>query len=159
MRPRVALTFVPATPADLDLIRTLLSASGLPIDDVDQHVAEFILARCQGETVGTAALEQTGQTALLRSVCVAPGHRGSGVGTRLLAAIEAKAASRGVRELYLLTTGAAAFFEHHGFSTSARADVPPGIRSTAQFRTLCPSTASCMCKALASRSNQQTGSP
>jgi amino-acid N-acetyltransferase len=109
----VTPTFTAASPADLDIIRAMLSASDLPIDDVDDHVAEFILAKWKGATIGTVAVEYTGQAALLRSLCVAPSHRGHAVGKRLLAAIEGKVASRGVGELFLLTTSAAAFFERH----------------------------------------------
>jgi amino-acid N-acetyltransferase len=79
---------------------------------------------------------------------VVPAHRGQGVATQLLAAIEALAASRVVRELYLLTASATGFFEQHGFSRTSRADAPPGIRDTAQFITLCPAAAVCMYKSL-----------
>lgn len=150
-------TFEAAGTAYLDVIQALLLASGLPIDDVDQHVAQFILAKWQGRTIGTAAIEYAGEAALLRSVCVAPMHRGQGVGKQLLADIEASAVARGVHELYLLTTTSAGFFERLGFSTTSRARAPDGIRSTAQFLTLCPSTATCMCKSLLSRSNNVAG--
>jgi amino-acid N-acetyltransferase len=156
---QVTPTFESPDAADLASIRAMLSASNLPSDDVDQHVAEFILAKWGGATIGTVALEYAGQAALLRSLCVAPSHRGQTLGARLLAAIEAKAASRGVRELYLLTTSAAAFFERHGFARTSRADAPPAIRSKAQFLTLCPSTAVCMRKALSSFSAKETTGP
>ena len=136
------------------MIRTVLSAGELPIEDVDQHVANFILAKWNGTTIGTVAVEYAGGAALLRSLCVVPRHRGQSVGARLLAAAEAKAASRAVRVLYLLTTSSPAFFERHGFSLASREEAPPGIQRTAQFRTLCPSTAICMRKSLAVDSNE-----
>lgn len=147
-------TFEPATVADLDMIRALLSAGDLPVDDVDEHVDEFVLAKQEGATIGTVAAEYAGEAALLRSLSVAPSHRGQAIGARLLVAIEARAASRGVRELYLLTTGAAAYFEHHGFARTSRESAPEGVRATAQFRTLCPSTAVCMRKTLCASSPQ-----
>jgi len=152
-------TLETANAADLKVIRALLSASDLPVDDIDEHVAEFILAKWEGTTIGTVGLEFAGEAALLRSLCVARPHRGQAVGARLLAAIETKAASRGVRELYLLTTNAKAFFEHHGFSAASRSNAPEGVRSSAQFRTLCPATACCLRKTLPSGANAQTGSP
>jgi amino-acid N-acetyltransferase len=152
-------TFETASAADLDVIRALLSASALPVDDVDEHVAEFILAKWEGALIGTVGIECVGGAALLRSLCVDPRHRGHAVGARLLAAIDAKAISRDVRELYLLTTSSSAFFAHHGFSATSRADAPSGIRGTAQFRTLCPASAVCMHKALTPSSNQPTRSP
>ena len=100
--------------------------------------------------------------ALLRSLCVVQEYRGQAVGTLLLSAIEGVAYSRGVRDLYLLTTSSAGFFEQHGFSRTLRAAAPPGICATAQFRSLCPATASCMHKALLSeaglKSSEGTGS-
>jgi amino-acid N-acetyltransferase len=148
-----------ATAADLDAIRAMLSASDLPADGIHEHVAELIVAKWAGETIGAVAIETAGHAALLRSLCVSPRHRGQTVGTRLLTAVETKAASRGVREVYLLTTSAAAFFEHHGFSRISRADAPAAIRSTRQFLSLCPSTAVCMRKTLAAFSNERTRSP
>jgi amino-acid N-acetyltransferase len=74
-----------------------------------------------------------------------------------LARVEARAASRGVRELYLLTTGAVAYFEHHGFARTSREEAPERIRSTAQFCTLCPSTAFCMRKLLSTSPHAKTG--
>jgi amino-acid N-acetyltransferase len=155
----VTPVFQNATAADLDVIRAMLSANDLPAEDIHEHVGELILAKCGGETIGTVAIETAGHAALLRSLCVAPRHRGQNVGARLLTAVEAKAASRGVREVYLLTTSAAAFFERHGFSRISRADAPKGIRSTAQFLSLCPSTAVCMRKTLPTFSNERTRSP
>src|SRR5688572_26330350 len=136
-------TFETASAADLDAIRALLSAGGLPIDDVDEHIDEFVLAKQEGETIGTVAAEYAGEAALLRSLSVAPSHRGQAIGARLVASLEARAASRGVRDLYLLTTTAAAYFECHGFARTSREQAPSAIRGTAQFRTLCPATAIC----------------
>jgi amino-acid N-acetyltransferase len=151
--------FETASARDLDVIRAMLLASSLPVDDLDEHVAEFILGKQEGVTIGTVAAEYAGEAALLRSLCVSTSHRGQAVGARLLAAIEAKAASRGVRELYLLTTNTAAYFEHHGFSRTSRNDAPEGIRNTAQFRTLCPATAVCMRKTLPGAARSKAGAP
>jgi amino-acid N-acetyltransferase len=155
----MAPTIETANAADLDAIRALLSAGDLPVDDVGEHVGEFVLARQDGATIGTVAAEYAGGVALLRSLCVARSHRGHAIGARLLAAIEAKAASRGVRELYLLTTGAVAYFESHGFARTSREDAPSAVRGTAQFRTLCPATATCMRKTLPATSNAAAGTP
>lgn len=151
--------FETADATDLDAIRALLSAGALPVDDVEEHVAEFMLAKQNGVPIGTAAAEYAGEAALLRSLCVAPSHRGRAIGAGLLARIEARAAARGVRELYLLTTSAEAYFTRHGFARASRGDAPEGIRSTAQFRTLCPSTAICMRKALSGGPHATTGAP
>jgi len=155
----MAPTFEAASAGDLGVIRAMLVASSLPVDDVDEHVAEFILGKQEGVTIGIVAAEYAGDAALLRSLCVAASHRGQAVGARLLAAIEGKAAARGVREIYLLTTNTAAYFERHGFSETSRDAAPAGIRNTAQFRTLCPATAVCMRKTLPLMSRSKAGAP
>jgi N-acetylglutamate synthase-like GNAT family acetyltransferase len=70
------------------------------------------------------------------------------VGRALLEAIESDAASHGIHDLYLLTTTAADYFARHGFVTIPRGQAPPAIQQTAEFRSLCPSSAVCMTKAL-----------
>ncbi len=148
--PSRSLSIEAASAADLEAIRAMLEASGLPIDDIEAHIPSFLLAK-RDRMIGTVALEYAGSAALLRSLCVLPEYRGEAVGTRLLTAIEAEASSRGVRALYLLTTSAAAFFERHGFSPTARSLAPSSLRGSAQFRSLCPATAVCMRKPLPSR--------
>ena len=150
----VTPTFVAASTTDLGEIYAVLSASDLPTGDVDQHIRHFLLAKQGGHTIGTVAIEYGVGAALLRSLCVVPEHRGRQLGAHLLSAIEAEAASRGVRDLFLLTTSSMAFFERHGFSRTSRAAAPPSIQATAQFRTLCPSSAVCMHKSMSARSGE-----
>ena len=138
----------PATPEDRAAIRALLAANALPVDDLAQSPATFLLARIDGALAGVVGLEAFGASALLRSLCVAGDHRNRGVARSLCAAIEAVARGLGVRDLYLLTTTAAAFFERQGFSVAARDVATAEIRGTAEFRDLCPSTATFMRKPL-----------
>lgn len=142
------IVLAPAGGDDLPGIEALLSGSQLPTTDVAQHLGGFILARAEGRLVGTVALERYGEVALLRSVCVAPSHRSLRVGHALVDAIESEAASQGIHHLYLLTTTAADYFTRHGFETITRDQAPPAIQQTAEFRSLCPSSAVCMQKAV-----------
>jgi amino-acid N-acetyltransferase len=82
---------------------------------------------------------------------VSPMTRGKGYGGALVAEIEAYAQQLGVRELYLLTNTAEAFFTRHGYSLLDRADVPEAIRQTAEFSNLCPASAACMHKRIGAR--------
>lgn len=141
-------TLEAACATDLNAIRAVLSASNLPVEDVERHINNFILARLNRTTIGMVAVEYARNAALVRSLCVVPEYRGQAIGTRLLSAIEEAACSRGVCDLYLLTTNSAGFFAQHGFLLIARADAPMGIQDTAQFRSLCPSSAVCMRKSL-----------
>jgi amino-acid N-acetyltransferase len=136
----------PASPDDLGDIVRLLDANGLPSVDVAGHLPGFLVARLDGGLAGVAGVERHGAVALLRSVCVAADRRGRGLARALCAGAEAIARGAGARDLYLLTTDARAYFEKQGFAVCGREDAAPAIQGTAEFRTLCPSTATVMLK-------------
>ncbi len=137
----------PAAPGDLPAVRRLLASSGLPADDVTEDgLGDFLVLRSGDGIVACVGLEIAGEAALLRSLAVRDDRRGEGLGVRLTAAAEALAAARGVRRLWLLTTTAAGFFGGLGYAVADRDHAPAAIRSTAQFRDLCPSSAVCMSK-------------
>ena len=138
----------PATSEDLASIRALLDANGLPVQDLVESAVTFLVARVDGVLAGVVGLEAFGASALLRSLCVARERRSRGVAQSLCAAIESVARGLGIRDLYLLTTTAGPFFERQGFATGARDVAPSEIRETAEFRDLCPSTATFMRKPL-----------
>ena len=138
----------PARKAELDSVLQLLSDSNLPVADLESHIDAFTLAKCNGIVVGTAGLEIYGELALLRSLCVAERHRSKLIGVALVSAIASRALAQGVRELYLLTTGAAPYFAHLGFVQIEREQAPIEIRNTAQFSALCPASAVCMRKTI-----------
>ena len=99
--------------------------------------------------IGVVGLEVYGSNALLRSLAVEPQHRSRGLGAGLVDAIESEARRRGVTALYLLTTTAATFFERLGYAAHERAAVPPSIAATTEFSLLCPDTADCLWRDLA----------
>ena len=134
----------PANARDLEVVVQLLSKSSLPVADVESHINAFTLARWNGILVGTAGLEKFGEVALLRSLCVSEHHRSKRIGFALVSAVVSSALAQGARELYLLTTEAAPYFEKLGFVTIERDRAPPEIRNTAQFSALCPKSAVCM---------------
>lgn len=142
------ITLEPAAPSDLDRVEALLAANDLPSEDVGSGPATFFLASADGEFVGVGGLEQYGDAGLLRSVVVADDARGEGHGTALCAALESRAREAGVAELYLLTTTAAGFFRQCGYEAVDRSAAPEVIQETAEFRELCPDTATCMTRDL-----------
>jgi amino-acid N-acetyltransferase len=142
------VTVVVASRAEFEAVSRLLSDNHLPVADLEAHLDAFMLAKRAGMIVGTVGLETYGELALVRSLCVAEPHRSKGVGASLLSAVATRAATQGVRELYLLTTGAAPYFAQQGFAPVSREHAPHEIRNTVQFRSLCPSTAVCMRKAI-----------
>lgn len=139
-----------ARPKELGAITGLLSAAGLPVVDLDGAMLDAFVVAIEGEVcIGVVGLEICGSDALLRSLAVEPCHRSRGLGARLVDAIETEARVRGVTALYLLTTTATTFFERLGYTAQDRAAVPPSIAVTTEFSSLCPDTADCLRRDLA----------
>lgn len=86
--------------------------------------------------------------AALRSLAVAPAARDRGLGRQLCERVVREAQARDLTELWLLTTSAAAYFARLGFEVVARERTHDAVRRTAQFTTLCPSTAIVMQRSL-----------
>ena len=144
------LTFSGVRPGEGTAVRALMTDAGLTVADVDSHkLTHFIVARMGDQIVGTVGLEPYGKDALLRSLAVAEDHRRQAIATRLVAAIEKYARSHGTEVLYLLTMEAGGFFTKQGYRLTDRHTAPADIQSSAEFRTLCPSSAHCLCKRLA----------
>jgi amino-acid N-acetyltransferase len=65
-----------------------------------------------------------------------------------VAEAERYARSKGVTDLYLLTTTAEGFFERLGYRRVVRENAPEAIRQTKEFSGLCSSSAAFMAKVL-----------
>src|SRR5215472_13757839 len=109
-----------ATRRDVENIRMLLESSGLPTGDLASAAPEFVVACLGSEVIGVGAIERRESAALLRSVTVATGRRGSGLGRLLVLELERRARAAGVRQLVLLTQTAERFFAALGFSVIDR---------------------------------------
>lgn len=139
----------PATTADFETITGWLAAAALPVADLSiDDMGNFLLAEADGTPVGTIGLEPFDGIGLLRSLVVVPHSQGSGAGRLLVAALEAEVARRGMRELWLLTTDADAYFTTLGYASVSRDDTPGTIRQTTEFSKLCPANAIVMRKVL-----------
>ena len=107
-------------------------------------MTNFLVAESGAEIVGSIGMEYVGGCALLRSAAVSAKHRGHGVARRLTEEIIARARSRGVESVYLLTTTAEAYFPKFGFEVVPRHVAPPEIRATGEFTGTCPASATLM---------------
>jgi len=126
-------------------IAALLREAGLPHEDIGPHLGHFLVVRVgSGAVVGAIGAEVHAPDALLRSLVVAPGQRGAGLGGELLRRMEAEAAAWGVKRWWLLTTAAEAFFDARGFVVSVRGAAPVAIRGTRQFAGGCSTRAVCL---------------
>lgn len=143
-----SITLQRADRTDIERVKSLLDANGLPSQDVRATGAWFFLAYANTECIGTGGVEIHGSDGLLRSVVITESNRGQGYGAALCDSLEEYAGTNEVETLYLLTTTAAAFFRRCGYDAVAREDVPKRIRDTTEFTDLCPASATCMGKDL-----------
>jgi protein-tyrosine-phosphatase/N-acetylglutamate synthase-like GNAT family acetyltransferase len=134
----------PAGPEDVPAIEALLEGAGLPLDGLaDAHLA---VARRAGAIAGIAGIERHGRHGLLRSVAVAPAHRGARLAEALVADRVTWARSDGADAVSLLTTGADRYFERLGFARIDRAELALWVRGSTQLAIPACSTAVAMTK-------------
>ena len=130
-------------------ILALLSAAGLPVDDIaTASELTFWIANCEGRLLGVVGLERRSHSGLLRSLAVVRERRQRGLGRALVRHVEQAALEQGIAELFLLTETARTFFEKLGYRMVSRDEVSESLLSTAEFQTLCSVTAVCMSKVL-----------
>jgi N-acetylglutamate synthase-like GNAT family acetyltransferase len=138
-------TLRPAVAADLEPVVALLTGCALPRAAIERDFPDgFIVAAAAGELVGVAGVEIHGLAGLLRSVAVAPAHRGRSLARTLTLDRIAWARARELAELWLLTTTAAPLFVRLGFTPAERASVPGELAASEEFARSCPSSATCM---------------
>ncbi|HEY7160985.1 MAG TPA: arsenic resistance N-acetyltransferase ArsN2 [Acidobacteriota bacterium] len=142
------MKFYFAKPEDFQEIRNLLKSAKLPIDDVENGIGHFLLARNEKELIGCIGLQICGEDALLRSLAVDEKQRNRGLGNALVQEILEHALRLNLRNIYLLTITRESFFKKHGFVNTDRTEAPKSIRDTFQFSSSCPSEAVFMSKAL-----------
>ena len=134
----------PARAEDVGRVKELLREQRLPVDGLDDHLDTLLVAREDAKVVGSVALELYEDGALLRSLAVAPGVQGQGVGRLLTESVVRMARQRGVRDVFLLTTTAQHYFPRFGFETVDRVEVPESVRQSVEFRSACPASAIAM---------------
>ncbi len=122
-------------------IADLLSAVQLPLDGAGDHLSRFWVVEREGDVIACAATEEHADAVLLRSVAVHPAVRGRGLAEHLCVTVLEESATEGFRRAYLLTTTADGFFPRFGFAPVTRADTPPSMRSSPEFKGACPDTA------------------
>lgn len=123
----------------------LLKKNNLPTDDLTDTTHIFALLDAD-QVLGTIGLEHDGHDALLRSLSVSEDKRKSGLGIELVRFIEQYAKESGVRNIYLLTTTAAGFFSKLGYETIDRNGVSDFVRTTSEYCSVCPASATVMKK-------------
>jgi amino-acid N-acetyltransferase len=140
-----------AQSVDLAVVLALLKISGLPTTDLTSALDLQLWVLEKNESVfGVIGMERFGACALLRSLAVGADYQRRGFGRMLVARLEREAQTEGVLQLVLLTETAERFFHSIGYEVIDRRLTPEKIQQSAEFRSLCPASAVCMTKLLAS---------
>jgi N-acetylglutamate synthase-like GNAT family acetyltransferase len=122
---------------DLTLVRAMLERGGMMTDGIEWPAACYIVAYVGNDAVGVVGVESKIDAALIRSLYVDEPSRRRGIGRALIAAARKAAHTRGARHLFLFGADASSFFERHGFTAIAVADVIaaiPGVPQVERFR-------------------------
>ncbi len=113
--------------ADLQEVRALCLESGLE-DGPFGEIALSVGAYDEDHLVGCAVLESKGGKFAVEWLAVESGHRGRGLGSKLVARIEAEARSRGAVKIWALAR-APEFFKAIGYRTAADSEALPSTGS------------------------------
>ena len=140
--------FGAASAHELVAIQALLESSELPTSDLESAQPEFAVIREGDRVIAAGALQRFGSAALLRSVVVAQNRRGRGLGQVIVSELERLARAAEIQQLILLTETAAEFFARQGYRIIERSTAPEDMQGSEEFRSLCPSSATCMAKSL-----------
>jgi amino-acid N-acetyltransferase len=144
----------PALPDDMPAVEELLTKTDLPVKGVKDTIESFVVAESEGRVVGVGGVERCGDFGLLRSVAVDPAVRGRGAGAAITEWLIADSEASGLSALYLLTTTAGNYFPSLGFHETPRESAPLAIKETAEFRDICPSSATLMRRELKKEPNE-----
>jgi amino-acid N-acetyltransferase len=130
------IDLVGARESDIPFVVDLLKQNGLPFADIPEKREALFLARSGGSVVGIGGVEILGRSGLLRSLAVKQDERNKGYGRAITVQLMDHAGRAGVKELYLLTNTATAFFERLGFTRIGRDSAPRAITQTSEFSSL-----------------------
>lgn len=140
-----AITYRAAAVDDLPAVASLLTRAGLPVDGLQEQFGEpYAVAIAEGEIIGAEGIECYGDAGLLRSAVVSESWRGHGIGERLTRDRLDWARRQNLREVWLLTTTADAWFPRFGFVPAPRDQAPPALQASREFREACPASATAM---------------
>ena len=138
------LTIRNATPEDYTPIADLLKKVNLPVQGVEEHLDNFVVLVDNKSLIGTGGLEIYNDKALLRSLAIHPDYQKKGYGQQLYRYIIENARKQNITELYLLTETAERFFTAMGFKKISRELVNEQVKTSEEFRSVCPTSAACM---------------
>jgi amino-acid N-acetyltransferase len=143
------IQIIKASDIHRDSILSLLQAEKLPVEGITS-LDKFFIAVSNEDVIGVIGLEVYNQYGLLRSLAVKKEYRNKSTGTLLITALETLATTLGLDSIYLLTETAPAYFERKGYQKIKRDETPSAIQLSAEFSSICPTTAQIMQKQIIS---------
>jgi amino-acid N-acetyltransferase len=139
----LTVTIRTAYTGDEPAVVALVEQAGLPAGGLADLVdgGHVLVAEDHDRIVGCVALEPAGHQQLLRSLAVAPAHRGAGLGRQLLDAALARSAGG---EVWTLTETAEQLLVRSGFVSVDRDQIDGPVTATALWSQLCPDSATAL---------------
>ena len=119
-------------PLDIEVLETEIRRAAADATGLSDEVELAIFVRDAGKVVAGISGWTWGDCCELQSLWVAPGLRGRGLATRLIAAAEAEAAARGCTQTVHFTYDfqARALYERNGYELVGRVeDFPSGTQA------------------------------
>ncbi len=123
-----------AKEADLREIKQLLVKAGITERGIEQNIDNFLVAQSQQQKiVGTVGLEPVGKDAFLRSLVFSSESWNAKIGLDFIELALSYGKQQQYSTIYLLTNASIPFFEHIGFTSIEREEVPEHIRESDHF--------------------------
>lgn len=121
---------------DTALLEQMLRGADLTTSGLDASSVRLWIAWIGDDPVGTTGYEVAdgGRDALIRSVCVVDGRRGSGLGLWLAQQAMDSAALEGAEHAWLFSRRSGRFWQRLGFSPAATDDLARALSDTHQVR-------------------------
>src|SRR5262245_50818090 len=113
---------------DLPGVETLLKRAELSPLAPHPALANLLVAELGETLVGAVYLDVSGRAGLISSIAVDAAQRGRGVGRELVRSLMARAAELGLKQLYVVATGAEGFFTAFGFEPARLEALPALVR-------------------------------
>ena len=126
-----------------DIIKLLIKEK-LPTEGVEKNISNFLSLYINDKLIGTIGLEIYDNKGLLRSLVIDEFYQGKGYGKILCNKLFEKARQKKINELFLLTETAPKFFLTIGFKKIPRESADEKVKTSDEFKSICPSTAVCM---------------
>ncbi|HUF52547.1 MAG TPA: GNAT family N-acetyltransferase [Dehalococcoidia bacterium] len=117
-----------------DVISSLIQSANFPPIEVEEWIDSFWVIENDGRIAGCAGVERYGDTAVLRSVVIAPSLRGTGQGVVMTEAALDWARENGATTCLLFTFDAVDFFRRFGFERCSFDEYDEEAREGWQYR-------------------------